>query len=42
MQSVKQGGIMYHFLSLWYESTRDWTQVYRDIGEYSNYYANVH
>ena len=23
--SVKQGGIKYHFLSLWYDSTWDWT-----------------
>ena len=27
MLSVKQGGIKYHFLSLWYDSTWDWTQV---------------
>ena len=27
-QSVKQGGIKYHFLSLWYDSTWDWIQVY--------------
>ena len=25
MPSVKQGGIKYHFLSLWYDSTWDWT-----------------
>ena len=25
MLSVKQGGIKYHFLSLWYDSTWDWT-----------------
>ena len=36
MLSVKQGGIKYHFLSLWYESTWDWTQVSRAIGEHSN------
>ena len=29
--SVKQGGIKYHFLSLWYDSTWDWTQVSRVI-----------
>ena len=29
MLSVKQGGIKYHFLSLWYDSTWDWTQVSR-------------
>ena len=33
MLSVKQGGIKYHFLSLWYDSTWDWTQVSRAIGE---------
>ena len=35
MLSVKQGGIKYHFLSLWYDSTWDWTPVSRPIGEYS-------
>ena len=39
--SVKQGGIKYHFLSLWYDSTWDWTQVSRAIGEHSNRLANV-
>ena len=33
MLSVKQGGIKYHFLSLWYDSTWDWTPVCRAIGE---------
>ena len=37
MLSVKQGGIKYHFLSLWYDSTWDWTQVSRAIGEHSNH-----
>ena len=32
MLSVKQGSIKYHFLSLWYDSTWDWTQVSRAIG----------
>ena len=41
MLSVKQGSVMYHFLSLWYNSTRNWTQVSRAIGEHSNHYANV-
>ena len=41
MLSVKQGGIKYHFLSLWYDSTWDWTQVSRAIGEHSNCKANV-
>ena len=36
MLSVKQGGIKYHFFSLWYDSTWDWTQVSRAIGEHSN------
>ena len=36
MLSVKQGGIKYHFLSLWYDSTWDWTQVSRAIGEHFN------
>ena len=35
MLSVKQGGIKYHFLSLWYDLTWDWTQVSRAIGEHS-------
>ena len=33
MLSVKQRGIKYHFLSLWYDSTWDWTQVSRAIGQ---------
>ena len=41
MLSVKQGGIKYHFLSLWYDSTWDWTQVSQAIGEHSNPEANV-
>ena len=41
MLSVKQGGIKYHFLSLWYDSTWDWTQVTRAISEYSNHHADV-
>ena len=31
---AKQGGIKYHFLSLWYDSTWDWTPVSRIIGEF--------
>ena len=27
MPSVKQGSIKYHFMSLWYDSTWNWTQV---------------
>ena len=41
MLSVKKEGIKYHFLSLWYDSTWDWTRVSRSIGELSNHYANV-
>ena len=41
MMSVKQSDIKYHFfLSLWYESTWDWTPVSWDIGEYSTHEAN--
>ena len=29
------------FLSLWYDSTCDWTQVSRATGKHSNHYANV-
>ena len=41
MLRVNQGGIKYHFLSLWYDLTKDWTQVSQTIGEHSNHYANV-
>ena len=37
MLSVKQEGIKFHFLSFWYDSTWDWTQVSRAIGEYSTH-----
>ena len=37
MLSAKQGGIKYHFLSLWYDSTWDWTQVFRTTGEHSTH-----
>ncbi len=40
MQSVKLVGIKYHFLSLWYDSTRDWTQVSQAIGEHSTRLSN--
>ena len=39
MLSFKQGGIKNYFLSLWYDSTWFWTQVFRDIGKRSNHYA---
>ena len=35
--SVKQGGIKYYFLSLWYDATWDKTQVSRTIGEHSTH-----
>ena len=41
MQSVKQGGIKYHFLSLWYDSTEDWTLVSQTIGEHSTHLAKI-
>ena len=41
MLSVKKGGIKYHFLSLWYNSTWDWTRVSQAIGKHSNHSANV-
>ena len=41
MLSVKQDGIKYHFLSLWNDSTCDWTQVYRVIGEKTNMYLII-
>ena len=40
MVSVKQDGIKYYFMSLWYDSTWDWVPVYRAIGERSNHEAN--
>ena len=42
MLSVKQRGIKYHFLSLWYDSNWHGTQLSRAIGEHSNHHANVH
>ena len=39
MLHVKQGGIKYHFLSLWYDSTCAWTLVSRTIGEHSTHKA---
>ena len=41
MLSVKQGGIEYRFLSLLYDSTRDWTLVSQAVGKHSNYRANI-
>ena len=31
---IKQGDIKYHFLSLWYDSTWNWTPVSRTIGKH--------
>ena len=38
--SSKQGGIKYHFLSLWDDSTWDWTPISRTIDERSTHQAN--
>ena len=35
MQSVKQGGNKYDFLSLWYDSIWNWTPVSSTIGEWN-------
>ena len=35
MLSVKQGGIKYHFLSLWCDSIWDWKLFFGAIGEHS-------
>ena len=40
MLSVNQGGINYHFLSLWYDATWDWTLFFRAIGKYSTHLTN--
>ena len=41
MLSVKQGGIKYHFLNLWYDTTWERTLVSQAIGEHSTHQANV-
>ena len=41
MLSVKQGNIKYHFQSLWYDSTWDWTLVSQAIGEHSRILEGV-
>ena len=33
-----QGGIKYHFQSLWYDVPWDWTQVFQAIGKHSYHY----
>ena len=35
--SARQSGIKYNFLSLWYDSTWDWTAVSRIIGQHSTH-----
>ena len=40
MLSAKQGGIKYHFLSLWHDLTWNLILVFQAIGEPSNHYAN--
>ena len=42
MLSVKQGDIEYHFLSLWYNSTWEWTLVSQTIGEHTTTYTNLY
>ena len=32
--TAKQGGIQYHFLSLWYDLTLDWTPAFQTIGKH--------
>ena len=41
MLSDKHGGIKYHFWSLWYDSTWDWTLLSRDIGKQSIHKVNA-
>ena len=40
MLSVKERGIKYHFLSIWYDLIWDWTFVSPAIGEHTNQKAN--
>ena len=42
MLSVRQRCIKYHFLSLWYGSTWDWTQATRAYGEQSNLHEYIY
>ena len=41
MLRVKQGGIKYHFLSFWYDSTWDWTPVSLAIGKHLAHYVDM-
>ena len=40
MLRVKQSGIKFHFLCVWYDSTWDWNLVSKTTGEHSNHFAN--
>ena len=40
MLSVKQGSSKYHFKSIWYDATLDWTQVFQTIIEHSTHLVN--
>ena len=42
MLSVKQGGIKNYFLSLWYDSTWDWTSVSWTIDEHYLNYVQIY
>ena len=37
--SVKQEGIKFHYLSLWYDLIWEWTPASQAIGEHSNHYT---
>ena len=39
MLSIKQGGIKYHLLNLWYDLTWDWTPVSWAMGKHSTHKA---
>ena len=40
MLSFKQGGNKYHFLTLSYNLTWNWSRISRAIGKHSNHYTN--
>ena len=42
MLNVKQGEIKYHFMSIWYDMTWDWTLISRAIAEYSTHNGPVY
>ena len=41
MLSIKQDSIKYNFLSLWYNSTWDWTQFSRAIDKHSKQISDI-